>query len=106
MARRTAHQPLLERSTYGVGVIAVISILLYAYFVIGTIVEIVLREDYEIAIKQKSSSLATLEANYLKAQEKVTLEYAASLGFHPIDAEEYVTRGLSKAPGNYQALNH
>jgi hypothetical protein len=105
MARRTAHQPILERLTYAVGVVTVVLIFSYAYFVIGTIIEIVLREDYELAIKAKSSSLATLEAEYLKAQEKVTLEFASTLGFHPIDAEEYVTKGLSRATENYQAFN-
>ncbi len=106
MARRTAHQPILEKVTYAVGALAVVLVFSYAYFVIGTIIEIVLREDYELAIKAKSSSLATLEAEYLKAQEKVTLEFASSLGFHPIEAEEYVAKGLSRAPLNYQALNN
>ncbi len=103
MARRTAHHPVLERVTYAVGALVVALLFSYAYFVIGTIVEIVLREDYELAIKAKSSSLATLEAEYLKAQEQVTLEYASTLGFHPIEAEEYVAKGLSRAPANYQA---
>ena len=67
-------------------------VLLYAYFVIGTIIEIVLRQEFELSIKEKNSTVASLEAAYLKAQEGVTLEYAAELGFHPIQKEEYLTK--------------
>ena len=81
-----------SRPTYIVSGLIVALVMLYAYFVIGTIVEIVLRQEFELSIKEKNSTVASLEAAYLKAQEGVTLEYAAQLGFLPIQKEEYLTK--------------
>lgn len=81
-----------RKPAYVAGALIVAMVLLYAYFVIGTIVEIVLRQELELSIKEKNSTVASLEAAYLKAQEGVTLEYAAELGFKPIAKEEYLTK--------------
>lgn len=92
MPKLSLPQISFNTPTYIVSGCIVALVLLYAYFVIGTIVEIVLRQEFELSIKEKNSTVASLEAAYLKAQEGVTLEYAADLGFRPILKEEYLTK--------------
>lgn len=73
------------------GVVTIL-ILLYAYFVIGTILEIVLRQELEVALKEKHSSLGVLESQYLQKEESLTLSYASEKGFVPMTGEEFASR--------------
>lgn len=92
MLGRALHRAFLDRTTYLLGAVLVTLVFLYTYFVIGTIIEVVLREELEIAIKDKHSTMASLEAAYLKAEEGVTLDFAEKLEFYPLEKEEYLTR--------------
>jgi len=57
------------------------SFFFYAYFVNQTILNIVERENFEEEIAVLNSEISELEANYLDLKNKITLDYAHSLGF-------------------------
>jgi hypothetical protein len=53
----------------------------YAYFVNGGISNIVASKDLEEQISAVTSSVGTLESQYLVAKSGISLEYAQSLGY-------------------------
>lgn len=78
------------RALYAVGGVFLILLALYTYLVIGTILEVVLRQELEVSIKEKSSSMALLESNYLQKTRDIDAGYARENGFVPLAEEEYV----------------
>jgi hypothetical protein len=56
-------------------------VFVYAYFVNGTIQNIVEAKDMRVKISALTSSIGNLEASYLEKKGEITLEYAHSKGF-------------------------
>lgn len=69
-----------------------ILLVLYACLVTGVILSVVLRQELEVSIKEKNSTLAALEASYLARGQEITEDFAAHVGFVPLHEEEFATR--------------
>jgi hypothetical protein len=80
------------RALYAVGSILFILAVIYAYLVIGIILSVVLRQELEVAIKEKHSSMAYLESSYLAKGQSITEDFARERGFMPLDAEEFASK--------------
>ena len=80
------------RALYVVGGVLVMLLAIYTYLVIGIILEVVLRQELEVSIKEKNSAMAALEARYLYTGQEITRDYALNHGFVPLDAEEFASR--------------
>jgi len=79
-------------SLVGVLILAIFS---YGYFVQGTIVNIVARQDMENKLSVLNSNILALESEYMKIQDSINIDLACSLGFKPVINQKFVTRTVS-----------
>ena len=78
--------------SWGLFALLVLCLLSYGYFVRSTIVNIVLRQNAEQALVALNSNISNLEADYIKAKNDVTMEFALSQGFVPVSGEKFVSQ--------------
>lgn len=69
------------------------SVIVYIYGISMSIVNVVLREEFEHRIADVGSKVATLESEYLQKKEAIDLLTAEASGFTLVPGKEYVTRG-------------
>jgi hypothetical protein len=69
-----------------------IFVVLYVYFVSSSIVNVLVREEVDFDIAVISSEISELEARYLEEKNKMTLEYAYTLGFNDLKKKDFVIR--------------
>jgi len=63
----------------------------YGYLIRDTILNIVARQNFETELSALSSKIISLETQYIKAKNAVTLESAQDMGFVAVSAPKYVT---------------
>jgi len=73
-------------------VILITNVFGYIYFVRGTVVDIVQRQNLEKSISNLDSKMISLESEYLKTKNNITSELAVNLGFKLINSRKFVTR--------------
>ena len=102
MSRRTekkiANNEPLKKWVWFMVSILVFCLFSYGYFVRGAIVNIVARQNMETEFNVLNSKVSDLEAEYIKAENIVTPELAANLGFVAVTGQRFVTRE-TKSPG-------
>lgn len=64
----------------------------YGYLVRSAIVNIVSRQTIEKSILALSSEVLSLESEYVKAKNNVTLDSAKNLGFVTVSSQKFVTK--------------
>ena len=64
----------------------------YIYFVNGAIINVVERQKIEKEIASINSRIGDMESSYLGLNNKISLDYALSLGFVKVGKEKYVYR--------------
>lgn len=64
----------------------------YGYLIRDTIVNIVSRQNIENQLSVLSSDIISLESQYIKVKNAVTLESAQNMGFVSVLAPKYVNR--------------
>ncbi|MBX4192556.1 hypothetical protein KW798_03670 [Candidatus Parcubacteria bacterium] len=75
------YQPYMARAMALCAAVIVISVFLYGFLLLEAVGHTASRSQAESKIRQITSELGTLEANYLHSTKEVTPELAASLGF-------------------------
>jgi hypothetical protein len=64
----------------------------YGYLVRASIVNIVTRQDMEKNISVLGSKVLSLESEYVRAKNNVTLEMAQNSGFITVSSQKFVTK--------------
>ncbi len=67
--------------------------LLYAYLVNKTVMNVVARENAENDISELSTTIGTLESQYMTLKNSVTLDLAYSRGFKDATPSQFISRG-------------
>lgn len=70
----------------------ILNLFFYFYCVCGVVVDIVQRQTLENKITALDQNIISLESNYLKIKNNITLELAQELGFKVINNTKIVTR--------------
>lgn len=65
---------------------------LYGYFLVSSIVNVIVREEAEQKTVALSSELSNVEYAYIERQNAITIAFAHSLGFTNIKDKQFVTR--------------
>lgn len=65
---------------------------LYSYFLVSSIVNVIVREETEHHIAALGSELGDIEYAYIKRQDTIDMALARSLGFRDIESKQFVTR--------------
>lgn len=69
------------------------SLSMYGYFVGKSIINVVVREEVELATAEISSHLSDLEFQYLEKKDAINLAFAQTQGFSVISKRAFVNRG-------------
>lgn len=64
----------------------------YVYFVNSAIINVVERQKTEREIASVNSRVSNLESSYLALNDKISIDYAFSMGFVKVEKEKYVHR--------------
>jgi len=65
---------------------------LYSYFLVSSIVNVVIREETEHQIAILNSKLSDMEFSYIERQNGIDISLAQSLGFVGVKEKQFVTR--------------
>ncbi len=84
-----------QKLVWGVFGLLVFSAISYVYFVNQTILNIVARENLEADIVVMNSEISELEFEYIAQKNKITLNYAYSLGYEDADNVKFASRKLA-----------
>lgn len=76
----------------------------YIYFVNGAIMNVVERQKIEKEIASINSRVSDLESSYLALNDKITVDYAMSIGFVKVAKEKYVYRKALSAKLSFNQL--
>ena len=66
----------------------------YGYCVRGAILSVVNRQNIESQLSSLNSKVLSLESEYIKAKNEITLEKAYSMGFVSVTEQKFVTRDV------------
>ena len=80
-------------------VLIFLGIFSYSYLVRASIVNIVVRQGMEKDISNLSSRVLSLESEYVKAKNNVTLETAQDLGFVTVSSQKYLAKNTNDHVG-------
>jgi uncharacterized membrane protein YjgN (DUF898 family) len=64
----------------------------YSYFLVSSIVNVIVREEAEHDIAVLGSQLSEIEYAYIKRQDAINIGLARSLGFTALEKKHFVTR--------------
>jgi hypothetical protein len=76
---------------YTLSMLVVGLILMYAFFVNQTILNVVERRDFQRDIAILSTKVGGLETEYIQKKNGITLEYAYTLGFYNVEEPNYIS---------------
>jgi hypothetical protein len=82
-----------RRVFWALVIAAFFSIAVYMYGISMSIVNVVIREQFDQQASKIDSHVAVLEAEYLQKKEALSLASAEASGFSLLSNKEYVTRG-------------
>jgi hypothetical protein len=90
--KRIDNSEPLKRYFWSLIMIVVFCLFSYGYLVRGAIVNIVERQNAEQALSEVNSRVLTLEAEYFKVKNSITLDLATDLGFITPVSQKFVTK--------------
>ncbi len=92
--KRINNQEPLKIWIWSLTIILLLSVFSYGYFVRGTIVNIVARQNMESEFSVLSSKVLSLESEYIMIKDNINIELAHKLGFQSVINQKFVTRSI------------
>lgn len=88
----------LKKWVWSLSSILLLCVISYGYFIRGMTVNIVTRVAMESELSTLNSKVSSLESEYIRAKNNVTMEKAQTIGFIAATNQKFVTKDV-KTPG-------
>jgi len=89
--------PLERRALPTLGIVLVVVVVLYLYFVASSIFNVMARADAERSMRAIEGSMGSLERQYIALSRSINAASAGSIGLAPIEETAYVHRQSDSA---------